>query len=65
MLCLLFFFSGLFWVQALTVTVLDYYWFTKDNGCDLEIFLITFTLALGVGFTVLSVTHLAENGCNA
>lgn len=63
MLCLLFFFSGLFWVLSLTITVLNYYWFTNDSGCDVEIFLITFTLALGVIFTILSVTNLAENGC--
>ena len=63
MLCLLIFFSVLFWLQALALTILDYFWFTKGEECELEIFLITFTLALGLGFTILSVTGLAENGC--
>jgi Serine incorporator (Serinc). len=60
----LFFFSGLFWVVALTTTVLNYYWFTNDTGCGLEIFLITFTLVIGICFTILSITNYVEHGCN-
>jgi serine incorporator 1/3 len=61
--CLLFFFAGIFWVAALVVTVLNFYWFTKDEGCSTQVFLISFTLALGVVYTFLSLTNFVEHGC--
>lgn len=61
---MLFFFSGIFWVIALVSTVLNFYWFSKDTGCELEVFLISFTLALGVTYTFVSLTNLVEYGCN-
>lgn len=62
--CLLFIASGLLWVVGLVTTVMNYYWFSKDQGCSLQVFLITFTLLLGISFTLLSLTNFVENGCN-
>ncbi|OMJ92313.1 hypothetical protein SteCoe_4975 [Stentor coeruleus] len=59
---LLFFFSGIFWVISLVTTVLNYYWFSKDTGCNLEVFLITFTLSLGIVYTFISLTNIVEYG---
>lgn len=58
----LFFFSGLMWIIALVTIILSYYWFTKDSGCSLNVFLITSTLALGIAFTALSMTNWVEYG---
>lgn len=61
----LFFFSGLMWVIALTTSVLSYYWYSEaDGGCPLNIFLVTQTLAVGVIFTLISVSNIVENGCD-
>lgn len=50
------------WIIALVTIILSYYWFTKDSGCSLNVFLITFTLALGIAFTALSMTSWVEYG---
>mmetsp|Transcript_23516 Transcript_23516/g.23261 ORF Transcript_23516/g.23261 Transcript_23516/m.23261 type:complete len:221 (-) Transcript_23516:40-702(-) len=50
------------WIISLTTIVLSYYWFTTDSGCELNIFLISFTLALGIIFTGLSLTGMVEHG---
>lgn len=51
------------WILSLTVTVFNYYWFTNESGCGLNIFLITQSLVFGIGFTVLSITSWVEHGC--
>lgn len=61
--CLLFTAAGLLWVVALVSTVMNYYWFSKDHGCEFQVFLITFTLVVGICFTLLSLTKFVENGC--
>ena len=55
------FFSSLLWVGAITFFILDIYWFAW-LGCDINIFVITFTPVVGVVFTVLSVTPLVKHG---
>ena len=60
----MFFFSGLFWAISLTIIGLCFYWFTEPKGCDLELIIISTTLALGVIYTIISITGIAENGCN-
>ena len=40
----LFFFSGLMWVAALILTVMNYYWFSTNSSCSVNITLITLTL---------------------
>lgn len=56
----LFFFSGLMWVIALTVTVLNYFWFSSTSSCGMNIALITLTLVIGILFTVLSISGWVE-----
>jgi hypothetical protein len=61
----LFFFSGTMWVVALTTSVLNYYWFSEaDGGCPVNIFLVTQTLAIGVIYTLLSVSNYVDHGCD-
>ena len=51
------------WVISLTLIILCYYWFSTDHSCGLNIFLITLTLALGISFTMLSLTNCVAYGC--
>lgn len=56
----LFFFSGAMWIVALTVTVLNYFWFSTTDSCGMNIALITLTLVIGILFTVLSISGWVE-----
>lgn len=53
--------AGILWVIALTTCILSYFWFV-DEGCGLNIALITATLVSGILYSLLSVTGWFESG---
>ena len=49
------------WVALIVITVMSYIWFLGDE-CGLNIGLITVTIVLCVGLSILSISPVVEHG---
>eukprot|EP01062_Namystynia_karyoxenos_P079074 TRINITY_DN826_c1_g2_i2.p1 TRINITY_DN826_c1_g2~~TRINITY_DN826_c1_g2_i2.p1 ORF type:complete len:474 (+),score=182.96 TRINITY_DN826_c1_g2_i2:158-1579(+) len=53
--CYLIFFTALFYIGSIVLVILMYVWFTQGDDCDLNGFLVTTTLVVGLIGTGLSI----------